>query len=94
MKPLGSPLTHYWLLKGMVRRTGADAVSAFEDGALSPEDWAGLVEACRGCTDPEACQRLLSRIAEEDEEGAAAPSYCLNAEKLATLPRVDEEERL
>lgn len=92
MKPLGSRQAHYWLLQGMLQRSGADAVHAFERGALSSEAWAALVESCRGCSAPCACRTFL------DDPSAAAPeappAYCRNAATLATLPRRQKKEEI
>ena len=90
MKPLGARDRHYWLLQGMLRRSGADAGAAFERGDLSSEDWAGLIEACRTCEKPCACRALLDNPA--GDVGDTPPPYCRNAQALAKLPRRAEEE--
>jgi hypothetical protein len=89
MKPLGSRGTHYWLLQGMLQRSGADAVTAFESGALAPRDWAAMVEACRGCRAPCACRTFLDA---PEAMRQNPPAYCENAPALAELPRRAEEE--
>lgn len=89
VKPLGSRRAHFWLLQGMLRRTGADAQSAMDRGDLSSEEWASLVETCRGCDAPCACRRFL-----DDPAAArtAPPAYCRNAQALADMPQCAEEE--
>lgn len=89
MKPLGTTNAHYWLLQGMMRRTGADAVAAFEGGDLSSEAWSALVEACRGCSAPCACRDFLDDPAAQPQ---TPPGYCRNAQALADLPRCAAEE--
>jgi|AACY02.2.fsa_nt_gi hypothetical protein len=89
MKPLGARKRHFWLLQGMLRRSGADAVSAFAEGDLTPEDWAALVESCRACSAPCACRAFLDDPTARREN---PPPYCRNAQRLAELPRRAEEE--
>jgi len=81
MKPLGNALTHYWLVVGMAHRLGADLVSARKDGALEEGEWAGMVEACRGCSAPGTCRQWL----DTRETADAAPRYCRNADRLEAL---------
>ena len=89
MKPLGARRAHYWLLQGMLKRSGADAQSAFESGELSSEEWAALVESCRGCRAPCACKSFLEDPHATRQE---PPAYCQNAQALAEMPRRTEEE--
>ncbi len=89
MKPLRSQRAHYWLLQGMLRKSGADAVTAFDQGDMSSDDWAQLIESCRSCSAPCACRAFLD---DPNATRAAPPEYCKNAEALEKLPRCSEEE--
>ena len=83
MKPMGDSRRHYWLVKGMAHKLGADLTAAFDTGELSPEDWSGMVEACRTCAEPGRCRRWL----DTREDATAAPGYCKNAARLEGLAR-------
>ena len=89
LRPLGAQRPHYWLLQRMLRRSGADAKTAFQVEDLSSEDWAKLVETCRGCADACACRRFLD---DPHAKRQKPPSYCQNARALANLPRSADEE--
>ncbi len=86
MTPLGDLRHHYWLVQRMAQRTGVDLVGAYEEGRIDPEDWAGMVQACRGCEWAEGCAEWLGR----KSEAAAAPKPCCNRARLAML-RLEEE---
>jgi hypothetical protein len=75
MKPLGDPITHFWNVQRMARATGTDLVAAHDTGALSSEDWAGMVTRCRGCEWAEGCQEWLP---EHTDGTAKAPKGCVN----------------
>lgn len=90
MQKLGPRKPHYWKLQKMLRATGADAVAAFDDGALSSEDWAGMVERCRGCLWVGGCEAFLDR-----QNGASgpvrAPDPCRNSAKVNALRAIYPE---
>lgn len=83
-RPLGPRNSHYWKLQQMLRVVGADAAAAFDDGELSSEEWAGMVETCRGCDWVAGCSRYMAR---QRLEGAQdeAPETCPNADILSSL---------
>lgn len=89
-KVLGPRRDHFWKLQNMLRVTGTDAVGAFSQGQLSPEDWAGMVETCRGCNWVTQCSRYMAR---ERLEGRVreAPSDCPNERILTNLRRTYPE---
>ncbi|MFQ6549524.1 DUF6455 family protein [Aestuariibius sp. 2305UL40-4] len=75
MKPLGDPREHQRLVAGMARANGTDVIGLFAAGKLSSQDWAGMVERCRGCMWAEGCKEWLP----DHLDGAAeTPSACLN----------------
>ena len=81
-KPLGDPITHYWLAKRMAQTVGVDLVAATESGAFSQEDWAETVNRCRGCEWTDGCQKWLP----EHEDGADhAPRQCRNTKLFEAL---------
>lgn len=84
MQKLGARTAHYWKLQHMLRATGTDAVSAFDDGALSSEDWAAMVERCRGCQWVRGCRAFVGQQAQKGTV-ACAPAPCRNHAKLNRL---------
>lgn len=81
MRPLGDERLHLRLLEEMSQALGTDLVRAYQDGLISNEDWAGMVQHCRGCEDPEKCRKWLT--CRETAEGA--PEYCSNRDRLDAL---------
>ncbi|WP_193139409.1 MULTISPECIES: DUF6455 family protein [unclassified Meridianimarinicoccus] len=83
-KPLGDPITHYWLVLEMARAAGVDLADAMEAGRLSHEGWAGMVERCRGCDWQRdgGCTRWLTM---QDAGGAEVPGSCLNQQEFDAL---------
>lgn len=84
MHRLGPLKQHYWKLQDMLRATGADAVSAFDDGALSSEDWAEMVAQCRGCQWTRGCKAFLAGLAGA-RRTVRAPDHCRNRAKVNAL---------
>ncbi|MBF9034103.1 hypothetical protein HKCCE2091_07615 [Rhodobacterales bacterium HKCCE2091] len=83
IQPLGEERAHYWMVQRMARATGTDLVRAFDEGALSPDQWAATVGNCRGCGWTEGCDHWL-----DGERGVPrpVPQACPNAalfERLA-----------
>lgn len=82
MKPLGDPITHFWLVQDMAKTAGVDLVAARRAGRLNDEDWAAMVTRCRGCRWTDGCQRWLAA----HQDGAeAAPEPCENRRIFAGL---------
>lgn len=81
MRVLGERMAHLRLVCGMAKATDADVVEAFENGELTPEDWAEMVETCRGCEAAEACAHWLADAPHWDN----APGVCLNRKRFANL---------
>ncbi|MEX0281752.1 MAG: DUF6455 family protein [Arenibacterium sp.] len=88
MKPLGDPLTHLRLVRGMAKATNTDIVSAYDTGTLSPEAWAEMVERCRACTSAEACTDWLWNGPDWQE----APGVCRNKRVFAALKSNEAED--
>ncbi|MBR9650993.1 DUF6455 family protein [Thalassovita aquimarina] len=74
MKRLGDRKRHYWLAQRMAQTTGTDLTGAYDAGDLSQQQWAEIVEACRGCDWTESCERWLAR----HETAKEAPAGCTN----------------
>lgn len=83
VKPLGDSNRHYWLAKSMAQATGADIVGAHEAGRLSQEDWAQMVQACRGCDWVAGCVRWLQRTPSASD----VPETCANCGRFSDLRR-------
>jgi hypothetical protein len=75
--PLGPEKRHYWLAVTMARKTGADMQRALEDGVISQDDWATLVQRCRGCGWAEGCNHWMTA---QDAGAADVPTACPNAD--------------
>jgi len=87
MKPLGRLEEHVLLVKRMARATDVDLCQAYEDGTLSPDAWADLVQTCRGCRWADRCATWLDT---HDHQGCA-PQTCVNRARLETVRRAQEE---
>lgn len=78
---IGPLMTHFRLALRMGRVTGTDLQSAYSAGALSQEDWAELVQSCRGCAWAGKCPDWM-----DDHAGAEeAPEPCPNRARFAAL---------
>ncbi|MGH1356181.1 MAG: DUF6455 family protein, partial [Thalassovita sp.] len=88
LKPLGDRKRHYWLAQRMAKTTGADLVSAFDQGALNQQEWAQMVRACRSCTWSDKCERWL----QGHESSSSIPESCANCARLADLQPQDRVE--
>ena len=85
VKPLGDRKRHYWLAQRMAKTTGPNLVSAYDQGALDQQEWAQMVQNCRGCTWTEGCERwLLGR-----ESSASVPESCANCAWFSDLQTQD-----
>ena len=82
MQTLGDQTVHYWLAQKMAKITETDLVAAMETAGLTQEDWAEMVQACRGCDWSDGCPRWLERQAEPVD---LAPSECVNRDRFAAL---------
>lgn len=79
---LGEAATHFWLTRSVARTVGLSLSEAMAEGRLSPEDYAQMVTACRGCTQIAACQTWLGT---QVGVAAEAPSFCLHRDTLKRL---------
>lgn len=89
MKPLGDQNTHFWLAQRMARLSEIDLVAAMNAAELTQEDWAGMVQDCRGCDWSRGCQKFLARQAGSPVE--EAPDTCRNSAKFAALKAALED---
>ncbi len=84
-KPLGDPVTHYWLAQSMAKAAGVDLAAEMAAGRLDQAEWAGVVERCRGCgweREGGGCARWLAR---QDAGEAEVPGTCENVDVFARL---------
>ena len=89
MKPLGDQNTHFWLAQRMAQLTETDLVAAMDAAQLTQEDWARMVQECRGCDWAEGCEKFLAL--QDGEPVAEAPETCRNSERFAALKAALEE---
>ncbi len=81
MQRLGHIMTHLRLVLRMGHATGTDLVRAHRAGRLSPEEWADMVQHCRGCEWASSCPDWL----DDNETADAAPQNCRNRDRFAEL---------
>ncbi len=81
-RPLGPEKDHYWLAVSMAKVTGADMQTALETGVIDHQDWANLVQRCRGCAWSGGCKTWMSH---QDPSGADVPQSCPNATVFARV---------
>ena len=79
MQTLGEIRPHMFRVLGMAKSRGVDLAAAKADGQITQADFANMVTTCRGCTDPEACARLM-------EQRRAVP-FCPNADTFTRLAK-------
>ncbi len=83
MRPLGRIADHLLRVKRMARAAELDLVEAHTDGVLSQQDWADIVQTCRGCSWAPQCDAWVNKV---DKEGCA-PATCLNRARFEELRR-------
>ncbi|MEM1077766.1 MAG: DUF6455 family protein [Pseudomonadota bacterium] len=79
---LGDTTEHFWLIQRMAKTAGLDLAEAMHQGALDQEDWAAMVNRCRGCAWAEGCHRWLDVV---DQRSDSAPEPCLNRARMTEL---------
>ncbi|SLN22055.1 DUF6455 family protein [Ruegeria meonggei] len=88
MPRLGQIMTHFRLVQQMGKTTGTDVVAAHRKGYLSQQDWADMIEFCRGCSWAKECPNWLSR----HHAASNAPEACINQQRFAALKALQEQE--
>ncbi len=81
MTQLGQVMTHLRLVLRMARTTGTDLVAAHRDGHLSQQDWAEMIQLCRGCEWACACPDWM----DNNITAERAPSTCPNRDRFTAL---------
>jgi hypothetical protein len=81
VRRLGHPRRHYWLVKRMAGAAEVDLVRAREEGVLSAQVWAGMVQRCRGCGDAARCAAWLDTA----PCVSTPPARCRNRARLTAL---------
>ena len=81
MKPLGNSMDHYWHVIDMAGATDVDLVAAMDAAELDDQEWAAMVQRCRGCEWVNGCDRFLT----EREGKRAVPETCVNAHIFRSL---------
>ncbi|MEM8729971.1 MAG: DUF6455 family protein [Pseudomonadota bacterium] len=82
------PTMHHWrLVNRMAKATHTDLVAAFDEGRLSSQAWADMVQDCRGCTWADGCVDWLA----EHDTMDTAPRSCVNRARFAALNEGDVE---
>lgn len=85
MKPLGDRNAHFWMVQRMAQVTDTDLVAAMQQAELSQEDWAEMVEQCRGCDWETGCCKYLESHERADQHEAVAPEPCQNRKRFLQL---------
>ncbi|UYV38212.1 DUF6455 family protein [Rhodobacteraceae bacterium D3-12] len=88
MTPLGETRKHTLLAQRMARLNGVALVRAVEEGNLSQEAWAAMVQRCRGCKWVKGCERFL----EANETPETLPQNCRNRVQFGVLKALTEME--
>jgi formate dehydrogenase maturation protein FdhE len=81
VKPLGDRKRHFWMAQRMAKTTGANLVAAYDQGELDQQEWAQMVQNCRGCDWTEKCERWLQNNAQSE----IVPESCPNCGRFAQL---------
>ncbi len=81
-------MTHFRLVLRMGQTTGTDIVGAHRSGRLSQQDWAEMIQFCRGCAWAQDCPEWM----DQHEGGAEAPHSCPNRSRFAALKAVQLED--
>lgn len=84
MSDPGSTDLHFWLTRSVGRCIGLNFSKAIDTGQLSPDDYLGLVDACRACPHVTSCQHWLGGQRGE-VTSARPPEFCANARELDAL---------
>lgn len=84
MNDLGDADLHFWLTRSVGRSIGLNFSAALANGSLSAQDYAHLVDTCRGCRHVLDCQRWLGASGGSGC-AARAPEFCAIGAKLAAL---------
>jgi len=79
---LGDPARHFFMTRSVARVMGLDLHAALHGGTLSPETYAGMVTACRGCALVEACESWLSQ---QSQISDTPPPGCCNTDTYCRL---------
>ena len=81
MQTQGNAREHFLRVVKMAKATQVDLSTALDDGAISLDDYAGMITKCQGCTQVDKCDGLLARMPDLD----AAPKYCANRDAFVAL---------
>ncbi|WP_302477004.1 DUF6455 family protein [Ruegeria atlantica] len=81
MLHLGEIMTHLRLVLRMGQATGTDMAAAHRNGHLTQQDWAEMIQYCRGCGWANQYPDWLDR----HEGAASAPQTCKNQQRFAAL---------
>ncbi|WP_170758459.1 DUF6455 family protein [Ruegeria lacuscaerulensis] len=87
MPHLGELMTHLRLVLRMGRATGTDVVAAHRQGHLTQQDWADMIQNCRGCEWANQCPDWL----DQHETVPGAPQPCRNRKRFAALKEMQEQ---
>ncbi len=81
MAEISKNIRHARLVSEMADRVGLDLVEEMQRANIDSEDVRMMVHRCEGCTDPEACEKLLAQGRSLENP----PEYCRNASEFARL---------
>ena len=83
MSPEDRYTRHARLVSQMADKVGLDVIESMQRGELDSEDLRNMVHSCEGCTDPEACERMMASGVPVENP----PEYCRNSERLSQWKR-------
>ncbi|MBE1284228.1 MAG: hypothetical protein GJ676_13030 [Rhodobacteraceae bacterium] len=89
MQKLGDMMAHVRLMSRMGKTVGVDLVRAHDAGLMSQEDWADLVQSCRGC-DWARCPDWLDRHGSVETAPKTCPNHARFAELKTQLQELDD----
>ena len=92
MQKLGEPMAHVRLMAQMGKAVGVDLAAAHAAGELTQQEWAGMIQSCRGCDWGNQCHDWLDTHQEIDEAPETCPNRAVFARLKTSRFAVTEEE--
>ena len=81
MQTLGNVRDHFWRVIKMAKANRVNLSDALDEGQITVDEYADMINGCRGCSEVGKCDRLLAA----QPALAEAPEYCVNRNTFAQL---------